>query len=218
MPADPSIGKVSWVDLTVGDAPRIRDFYQAVVGWEPSPVRMGDYSDFNMNVPGKSEPAAGICHARGQLAISMQSGSGAGVWAMNRPSAGPGIAAAPAAPQSPSPIPPEVRQRLVGRWLRPDGGYVLAIENIAEDGKAMATYSNPRPINVAKAQASHEGGRTSLYVELRDTGYPGSYYTLNCEPGKDQLVGVYHHLGLNQTLDVNFVRIPRSQGGASTTR
>lgn len=61
-------GKVSWVDLTVPDAERLRDFYQAVVGWEPSPVGMGGYDDYNMNLPGTREPAAGICHAAGHNA------------------------------------------------------------------------------------------------------------------------------------------------------
>jgi predicted enzyme related to lactoylglutathione lyase len=62
------IGTVGWVDLTVADAPKLRDFYSAVVGWTPSPVKMGDYEDFNMNVPGRALPAAGVCHARGHNA------------------------------------------------------------------------------------------------------------------------------------------------------
>jgi predicted enzyme related to lactoylglutathione lyase len=56
------------VDLTVADAPKLRDFYSAVLGWQPSPVKMGDYNDFNMNVPGRDAPAAGVCHARGHNA------------------------------------------------------------------------------------------------------------------------------------------------------
>ena len=150
-------------------------------------------------------------------------GIGVGVWAMNRTRADSGIAPASSAPTSAAPatspaIPAEVRQRLVGRWLRPDGGYVLSIKSIGEDGKADAAYNNPRAINVAKAQLTQEGGKTALFVELRDVGYPGSYYTLNYDPGLDQMVGVYHHLGLNQTFDVNFVRIGQSEGGASPPR
>lgn len=61
----PKVGTVGWHDLTVPDAERVRDFYQAVVGWSPSPVSMGDYSDFNMTPPGGGDPVAGICHARG---------------------------------------------------------------------------------------------------------------------------------------------------------
>ena len=29
----PSRGAIMWCDLTVADAERVRDFYQAVVGW-----------------------------------------------------------------------------------------------------------------------------------------------------------------------------------------
>ncbi len=61
----PETGKIGWIDLTIEDAPRIRDFYQQVVGWQPSPVGMGDYNDFNMTAPQSGTPMAGICHARG---------------------------------------------------------------------------------------------------------------------------------------------------------
>src|SRR5689334_21917788 len=58
-------GKIGWMDLTVADAPAIRDFYQSVTGWTPSPVEMGGYQDFCMVPPGETAPVAGICHARG---------------------------------------------------------------------------------------------------------------------------------------------------------
>jgi len=61
----PKIGTVAWVDLTVPDAAKVRDFYKKVIGWEPSPVKMGDYDDYNMLAPSTEKPAAGICHARG---------------------------------------------------------------------------------------------------------------------------------------------------------
>ena len=44
----------------------MRDFYQSVTGWTPSPVEMGGYQDFCMHPPGEAQPVAGICHARGQ--------------------------------------------------------------------------------------------------------------------------------------------------------
>ena len=50
------------------DAEAVRDFYAKVVGWDVQPVQMGEYTDFNMLPPGSTEPAAGICHARGQNA------------------------------------------------------------------------------------------------------------------------------------------------------
>ena len=64
----PEIGSIAWTDLTIENAEAVRDFYSDVVGWKPSPVRMGDYSDFNMNAPGSGNAVAGICHARGSNA------------------------------------------------------------------------------------------------------------------------------------------------------
>ena len=60
-----NIGRIEWLDLTVEDASRIKDFYCAVVGWNSSEVDMGAYSDFNINLPGGFDTVAGICHARG---------------------------------------------------------------------------------------------------------------------------------------------------------
>jgi predicted enzyme related to lactoylglutathione lyase len=61
-------GHIGWIDLTVADAPSLRDFYQSVTGWEPAPVEMGGYQDFCMHPPGEPQPVAGICNARGQNA------------------------------------------------------------------------------------------------------------------------------------------------------
>jgi predicted enzyme related to lactoylglutathione lyase len=57
-------GSIGWLDLTVPDAPRVRDFYAAVAGWRAEPVDMGGYEDFSM-VPPDGTAVAGICHARG---------------------------------------------------------------------------------------------------------------------------------------------------------
>ena len=67
-PDKPVPGRVEWLDLTVPEAGRIRDFYKAVVGWKSSEVDMGGYPDFNMNLPEGQETVAGICHARGSNA------------------------------------------------------------------------------------------------------------------------------------------------------
>ncbi|MDQ7027252.1 MAG: VOC family protein [Anaerolineae bacterium] len=61
-------GKVGWVDLTVPDAAKIRDFYQAVVGWSAESVSMGDFDDYNMN-SADGHTAAGVCHKRGNNAL-----------------------------------------------------------------------------------------------------------------------------------------------------
>ena len=94
--------------------------------------------------------------------------------------------------QSPSPpvtkesvATPETKagfDRLKGRWLRPDGGYVLEIAEIDVGGKMIARYFNPRPINVSRAEAAQEGTTTKVFIELRDTNYPGSTYTLTYDP------------------------------------
>lgn len=64
-PPDPSkFGRIGWLDLTVPDAQKLRDFYSRVVGWQSTGVEMGGYSDFLMSPPGK-DAVAGICHARG---------------------------------------------------------------------------------------------------------------------------------------------------------
>ena len=62
---DLAAGSISWIDLTVDDAERLRRFYERVVGWSAAPVDMGGYADYNMTVPSTDTPAAGICHARG---------------------------------------------------------------------------------------------------------------------------------------------------------
>jgi hypothetical protein len=100
------------------------------------------------------------------------------------------------------------RQRLIGRWLRPDGGYILAIASVAGDGEVTATYHNPQPIYVARARAAVAGGTVTLYVELRDQGYPDNNYTLVYDPGRDVLGGVYRQLAIGQSFDVVFVRQP----------
>ena len=61
-------GQIGWIDLTVSDAPALRDFYQGVTGWTPSPVEMGGYQDFCMHPSAGAAPVAGICHARGHNA------------------------------------------------------------------------------------------------------------------------------------------------------
>lgn len=63
-----NIGKIEWLDLTVDNATRVKDFYAKVVGWSAEGVSMGSYDDFNINLPGTDTTVAGICHARGSNA------------------------------------------------------------------------------------------------------------------------------------------------------
>ena len=67
-PEQPRIGSIVWQDLTVPNAPEVRDFYCQVVGWTYTDRDMEEYNDFNINLPGTAETVAGICHARGSNA------------------------------------------------------------------------------------------------------------------------------------------------------
>jgi hypothetical protein len=95
---------------------------------------------------------------------------------------------------------------LVGRWQRPDGGYILEIKSVSADGNAVVRYLNPRHINVSWAQATKGDSAFGIFVELRDAGYPGSTYTLVYEPKKDVLMGIYYQAAIGQRFNVVFVR------------
>jgi uncharacterized protein (DUF2147 family) len=95
---------------------------------------------------------------------------------------------------------------LKGRWLRPDGGYILSVKDVDTGGKMDAAYYNPRPINVSKAQATQEGATIKVFIEMKDAGYPGSTYTLIYDPKTDRLGGVYYQAAIGQRFDVIFVR------------
>jgi hypothetical protein len=98
--------------------------------------------------------------------------------------------------------------KLVGRWLRPDGGYILQLSAPSPDGGLQAEYFNPRPINVARAEWKHQEGYLGAFVELRAPNYPGSTYTLVYDPGRDLLVGIYFQAALQQQFEVFFERTP----------
>lgn len=96
---------------------------------------------------------------------------------------------------------------LTGRWLRLDGNYVLEIRSVAANGMIDATYLNPQPINVARAEVTRAGSTFKVFVELQAPGYPGSTYTLTYDPSGDQLAGVYYQAALQQRFDVRFARL-----------
>lgn len=95
---------------------------------------------------------------------------------------------------------------LLGRWLRPDGGYILEIRSFDPNGNLDVYYFNPRSINVHRAGASRDNAGIKLVVELRDAGYPGSTYALLYKPDQDILVGYYYQAGRKQYFEVAFVR------------
>jgi len=48
MSGDNAVGRIGWIDLTPDEAPGIRDFYKAVVGWDSVDVDMDGYDDYTM--------------------------------------------------------------------------------------------------------------------------------------------------------------------------
>lgn len=97
-------------------------------------------------------------------------------------------------------------QPLVGRWLRPDGGYILEIRSATADGKLEARYFNPRSIHVARAEWQRRDGKLQVFVELQDVNYPGSTYMLDFSPAEPQLTGTYYQASQGETFAVEFVR------------
>jgi uncharacterized protein (DUF2147 family) len=114
----------------------------------------------------------------------------------------PATNAAPAA----AAVSPEL-EKLVGRWERPDGGYIVEIKGVDPSGKLDVAYFNPNPINVSRAVAWRDQGTTKLVIELRDEKYPGCIYNLKHDPQSDQLYGQYYQAALQQTFDVAFARL-----------
>lgn len=84
---------------------------------------------------------------------------------------------------------------------------MLEIRSVGADGAAQAAYFNPRPIRVARAQVQSTGMAVAVYVELRDSGYPGNYYRLEYEAGSDRLVGTYDQPEARQQFDIYFERL-----------
>ncbi len=97
-------------------------------------------------------------------------------------------------------------QRLTGRWVRSDGGYVLELREIKKSGSLKAFYFNPRPIYVHEARYQTKKGKIHLFVELRDVNYPGSKYDLQYDPEPDRLRGTYFQAVEKQTYQIEFER------------
>ena len=95
---------------------------------------------------------------------------------------------------------------LIGRWLRPDGNYIIQIDRIREDKTLEAQYFNPRPIHIERAEIlSAEGLR--IFIEFNDIGYEGSSYDLFYDPVNDALTGNYFQATYSQTYQIGFIRM-----------
>ena len=99
-------------------------------------------------------------------------------------------------------------QKLEGKWVRPDGGYVLQIRSVDEQGQMDAAYFNPNPIHVSRAIWMQGPGGFQIVVELNDVGYQGATYVLSHDPKTDRLVGQYNQPAMQQTFDIEFIRQP----------
>jgi len=97
-------------------------------------------------------------------------------------------------------------ESLPGYWGRTDAGYFLELKDISMDGTLKAAYFNPRSINVSRAEWKRNEGRLTLFIELRDTNYPGSNYILTYDPVSDKLSGTYYQAVQKKTFTVEFIR------------
>lgn len=119
-------------------------------------------------------------------------------------------AAAPAAETATKAAPaaavPETVKKVVGRWVRADGGYVLELRNPELSGVIEAAYFNPKPIKVSRAVWMQGGAGLQIAVELNDVGYPGATYVLSHDVASDRLVGQYTQPAMQQSFDIEFIR------------
>jgi hypothetical protein len=95
---------------------------------------------------------------------------------------------------------------LVGLWVRPDGGYMVAIRGVEANGKLDAVYANPQQLPFASAQAENTADGIEVHLELQAGGYNGSTYTLAYDPERDILRGVYFQAVAQQSYEVYFQR------------
>ncbi len=96
---------------------------------------------------------------------------------------------------------------LLGRWVRPDGGYQLVVKSIETKGKLDAMYANPNILPFSKAEASLDGKTIKVFLELRAGGYNGSTYTLTYDPLRDVLKGVYFQAVAQEQYEIFFERV-----------
>jgi len=95
---------------------------------------------------------------------------------------------------------------LKGAWVRPDGGYTIAIKSIGPNGALEAMYFNPNQLPFAQAKATREGGVVRVFLELQAGGYSGSTYELAYDPASDRLKGVHYQAVAKQKFEIYFAR------------
>lgn len=121
----------------------------------------------------------------------------------------PAAKAAPANPtaaKAPSAAVPEPVRKLLGKWLRSDGQYVLELKGAEISGVVDAAYFNPKSIHVSRAIWMQGPTGFQVVVELNDVGYPGATYVLTYDAQADRLAGQYNQPAMQQSFDIDFVR------------
>lgn len=95
-----------------------------------------------------------------------------------------------------------------GEWLRQDGTYRLTIAK-GKDGRVIAKYFNPNPINVESALFRDTENGLGIEIVLRDEGYPGSNYLLHFNSSYRILVGRYLMAQSGQQHEVYFTPVKK---------
>jgi len=173
---------------------------------------MSLYNSAGVVRPSNFAPARGPITRR--LAVTLFAaaaiGSGIGACKKSPPAAETASAAAPAPAQPAAkaavPAIPEAVKKLLGRWVRADGGYILELRNPDLSGVMEASYFNPKPIKVSRAIWMQGAAGLQVMVELNDVGYPGATYVLSHDTQTDRLVGKYTQPAMQQTFDIDFER------------
>ncbi len=159
--------------------------------------------------PSERLPAASVLLLCALAALSAGcSRDGDGRRASTPEAAAPAVApkAAKADPAAADPGAPAEVQRMLGRWLRSDGTYVLELRGADRSGIVQAAYFNPKSINVSRSIWLRGAEGVQVVVELNDTGYPGATYVLGLAADGDRLVGKYNQPQMGQSFDVEFIR------------
>ena len=98
------------------------------------------------------------------------------------------------------------REEVAHSLMRIDGVTGASFSQVIGFGRGKDKSSGYSPENDPFGYVKH----LKVEIELRDSGYPGSTYTLIYNPEKDLLFGLYYHAVQRQNFDVVFVRSPNS--------
>jgi hypothetical protein len=103
-------------------------------------------------------------------------------------------------------LPDSFENKLIGKWIRSDGGYTIEVFSATKDGKLDAGYFNPNPIHVDKSEWKISENILYMRVILKDINYPGSTYVLRYIPDNETLAGNYFQAVEKTNYDVIFSR------------